>query len=448
MPRSGPALARSGVEKGVSGVVTSAPAPRDKNPGYTWTSLLSNDDPAMLSRRHFALHLGAAVCTMALPSFSRAQSTPGERLAILVYGKPLFAAAAAPGATPAHLVGVELNSTAVEYRASSVRNLHGLVAPHGAPDVLWGVGQNSPELLEVYERRDLSTREVQQHAGWRFRGHAIAWGEGALVAAERNGTLGEHGFLLHLSAQGKLLNAYPSGSIGPHDIVDCGDYFAVAHYGDVPSNGPERFAPGALTFQVRRAGVSFLDKKTLQLHRFVQLEDNGAVTHLGVSGKNRVLAMGINDQLRMSPQQQAAFEQANDLRLLEQERREHRIELAYPTCEVDADAGVVRKLAFAPNKMRRGQSFASHPASGLAIATFAGSNTLLLHRRGEPEQMLATPDFGIENPRGCAISPSGDRLVVAGHDKGVSVLDARAGKLLTHIDTPLGAHSHAFWLSA
>lgn len=400
---------------------------------------------APLSRRQFGLRLGSAAGALALPAWARSHALPEERLAVLVYGKPQFETST-PAA--AHLVSVGLQSKAVRVQGSAVRNLHGLVQPAGAADVLWGIGQNAPELVEVFDRKTLTPQDVRRYEGWRFRGHAIPWGEGALVAAERLGAAGENGFLLHLTSGGKLLQAFPSGSIGPHEIVDCGDHFAVAHYGDVPANSAEAMRPGALTFQVRRAGVSFLDKKTMALHRFVPLEDNGAITHLGVSGTNRVLAMGINDRQRVSPQEQEAFEKAYDVVLLQVERRDQRIELPYPTQEVDAEAGVVRQLEFPASKMRRGQSFASSAAAGLTVATFAGSNTLLVHRAGRAAKMLDTREFGIENPRGCALSPTGDRIAVAGHDRGIAVLDALTERSLLRVDLALGAHSHAFWLTS
>lgn len=83
--------------------------------------------------------------------------------------------------------------------------------------------------------------------------HGIDYGEGALITAEMSGKEMEGGFLMLMDGDGKELERFPTGGNRPHEIVDCGDRYAIAHYGNVQ---PEPGDPLVWAMNVQTPGVS------------------------------------------------------------------------------------------------------------------------------------------------------------------------------------------------
>jgi len=296
--------------------------------------------------------------------------------------------------------------------------------------------------------------EVRTYPGFTFRGHGIAWRGGVLVAAERTADPMAGGLLLEINASGELIGQHPTGGLRPHEIVICGDFFAVAHYGHRPAAAGAGVPgqPGAgmptMLFDTVSPGVSFLKRDTLEVVAFHRMPGAAATTHLGVAPDGQVLAMGINT-VRV-PVEAALYElsERDGATLLPSEWYERGYEVYAPMYRVDSRKGVVETISEGAGRMRRGQSFASDAATGVVVATYAASQTLFLRRPGQADRWLSTLEFGVPNPRGCALIPGANLVAVSGNEDNVAIVDTTTGKLVRLVGVPLGGHSHMFWVGA
>lgn len=399
---------------------------------------------------------GAAVAAPSAPPGPVAASLPAGKLCVLVYGK---SRTRLPDGNLSSIVVVDLPTSEVRRISSPVANLHGLYAAGPQQSQLWGIGHGTPEKLDVFDR-GLNRLETRTYPGVRFRGHGIAWKAGLLVAAESKSDPAAGGFLMHLDEDGKLLQQYPTGGLRPHEVVACGEHLAIAHYGylesssGMPAFGAAAGFPGqvgqppgsGLLFETVAPGVSFLRRDTLELVAFHKMPGRAAISHLGVTADQQVMAMGLNTQWVRTETELYALAEEDGATLLPSEWYERGYEIYSPLFRVDAVKGIVQTLSESAARMRRGQSFSSDPSTGLVVATFAGSQTLYVQQPGRPDRFLSTLDFGLPNPRGCAVIPGTNLVAVSGHDDNLALIDVAAERLERLVGLPMGGHSHQFWI--
>lgn len=404
----------------------------------------------MTARRRFLQAASLASAALAVPAARAAEKSglPSGKLCILVYGK---SRTKLPAGQASSIVVVDLPSFEVRRIASPVTNLHGLFVAGPNASQFWGIGHESAERMDVFDRQ-FNRLETRSYPDIRFRGHGMAWKGGLLVSAERMTDPLAGGLLLHLDAQGKVVEQYPSGGLRPHDIAVCGDFFAVAHYGNRPLNGPGATAPmnGApppMLFDLVVPGVAFLRRDTLEVAAFHELPGNVAISHLGATANGHAMAMGLNTQ--RVPGEQALYELAerDGATLLPSELYERGYEVHAPMYRIDPRQGVVQTLREPASRMRRGQSFSYDARTGLVVATYAASQTLYVQRPGQPDRFLSTLEFGVPNPRGCAVLPGTTLVAVSGNDDNVALIDVTAGRLEKLVGVPTGGHSHMFWMA-
>ncbi|WP_315138482.1 hypothetical protein [Achromobacter marplatensis] len=414
--------------------------------------------PADFSRRRAMGKMLGASLVAGLPAFSRANTAqiaphvadglPHGRICVLSYSTaplPLLAVGGASGAIA--VLGV--NGEATVYVPSDSPNLHDLVVPASNPEgTILAIGHESRELIEIFSN-DFTSRESRRYAGVTFRGHGLAYGAGALIAAESTTAPLEGGWLLYVDATGKEITRVASGGIRPHDVVDCGDWIAVAHYGDRPRVTNADLASSAcnLLFDVAAPSVAFLNKRTLAVESNWALPSDGVATHLCPDGEGAVLVMQMQAQ-RLSCFQgdevSPALAQVRDsASLLPVEIESGLFELPLPVHRVDCLKGGVTKFDTSETMQRRGQSFARSDSLGLSVATFAASQTLWMKWDGwaRPE-IRSSLRFGVPDPRGCAFLGGGALLAVSGNDNNVAIIEPKSARLLTIIPAVLGRHSH------
>jgi hypothetical protein len=350
------------------------------------------------------------------------------------------------------MVVLDISSGDIKNVSSPVQNLHGLLKAGPSSSQLWGIGHESPELMDVFDRQ-LNRLETRSYRGLMFRGHGISWNGGVLVAAEALQDPMAGGLLVELDASGNVLQQHPSGGLRPHEIVQCGDYLAVAHYGHKPTAGPTQGAQvgygsggPSLLFDTVSPGVSILRRDTLEVVAFHRTPGNVATTHLGVTAQGQVLCMGINTQRASSESVLYALAERDEATLLMSELYERGYEVCAPMHCIDPKAGIIATVEQPATRMRRGQSFAHDTKHGLLAATFAASQTLYLQLSGQGDQWLNTLELGVPNPRGCAVLPGGRFVAVSGNEDNIAIVDVLTGKLQRLFATPLGGHSHMFWV--
>ncbi|MNR71897.1 hypothetical protein D3C71_25760 [compost metagenome] len=391
----------------------------------------------------------AAVQAKPAPTTGATPKLPPGRLCVLAYGRSRVPLAAE---NRTQIVSVDLQSGAAARIPSPVSNLHSLLqaGPNGGQ--WWGVGHESPELIDVFDGR-LQRLTTMRFPGIIFRGHGIAWKGGVLVAAERQGDPMAGGLLLHLDPQGQVVGQHPTGGMRPHEVVECGDYLAVAHYGNRPKGPPpapprpgDPATPCPFMLDTVSPGVSFLRRDSLEVVAFYRLPGDGATSHLGVTPDGQVLAMSFNALLVPSLPEMYAQAGRDGATLLSMEVIDGAYEIRAPMYRVDPLKGLVETLEAPAASMRRGQSFAHDLASGTVAATYAASQTVYLQRGREPGRWLSTLNWGVANPRGCALLAQGELLAVSGHDDNIAIVDITSGELVRLIGVPLGGHSHMYWL--
>ncbi|CAB3924731.1 hypothetical protein LMG2828_05905 [Achromobacter piechaudii] len=414
--------------------------------------------PAFVGRRRAMGKMLGASLVAGLPALSRANAAqiaprvadglPDGRICVLSYSTAPLPLAAVGGASGAIAV-LGVNGEAPVYIPSDSPNLHDLVVPASNPEGnILAIGHEARELIEFFSN-DFTRRESRRYAGVTFRGHGLAYGAGALIAAESSTSPIEGGWLLYLDATGKEITRVATGGIRPHDVVDCGDWIAVAHYGNRPQGANAGSASSAcnLLFDVAAPSVAFLNKRTLAVESNWALPTDGVATHLCPDGEGAVLVMQMQAQ-RLScflgdevmPEQAQA---RNSAALLPVELESGLFELPLPVHRVDRLKGVVSKFDTSATTQRRGQSFARSDSLGLSVATFAASQTLWMKWDGwDRPEILSALRFGVPDPRGCAFLGGGALLAVSGNDNNVAIIEPKSARLLTIVPAVLGRHSH------
>ncbi|WP_343498445.1 hypothetical protein [Achromobacter denitrificans] len=414
--------------------------------------------PAFVGRRRAMGKMLGASLVAGLPALSRANAAqiaprvadglPDGRICVLSYSTAPLPLAAVGGASGAIAV-LGVNGEAPVYIPSDSPNLHDLVVPASNPEGnILAIGHEARELIEFFSN-DFTRRESRRYAGVTFRGHGLAYGAGALIAAESSTSPIEGGWLLYLDATGKEITRVATGGIRPHDVVDCGDWIAVAHYGNRPQGANAGSASSAcnLLFDVATPSVAFLNKRTLAVESNWALPTDGVATHLCPDGEGAVLVMQMQAQ-RLScflgdevmPEQAQA---RNSAALLPVELESGLFELPLPVHRVDRLKGVVSKFDTSATTQRRGQSFARSDSLGLSVATFAASQTLWMKWDGwDRPEILSALRFGVPDPRGCAFLGGGALLAVSGNDNNVAIIEPKSARLLTIVPAVLGRHSH------
>jgi hypothetical protein len=377
---------------------------------------------------------------------------PKGRLMVLAYMHARHWREYTGSTVASSLLSVAYPGRALAVTASSSTNLHDIAAPLNNPDgVLFGVGHDVREVLEIFNP-DLSLRTTLRFDGIRFKGHAFPYGKGILIAAESSAAPDKNGFLLYLDSKGTVLSKHTTGGLGPHEIVECGEYLAVAHYGSAPRKGS--YTVGHM-YDLVSPGVSFLKKDNLQFVAFHELPDEGgAITHLAHQGNGQVVAMGMNalkpvvdGPISIAVMREAIKYQV-DL-LAEETGPNAFFHQPIPLHYVDVEKGITGKTDAIPRLMRRGQSFAQDWSLGLTVATFAASQTLLVQdARTKKIRFLNTLDYGVADPRGCAMIPGTACVAVSGNANNIAIINLINDSLVDLIGVPLEQHSHMRWLSA
>lgn len=120
-----------------------------------------------------------------------------------------------------------------------------------------------------------------------------------------------------------------------------------------------------------------------------------------------------------------------------------------PLHYVGVEKGITGKTDAIPQLMRRGQSFAQDWSLGLTVATFAASQTLLVQdARTKKIRFLNTLNYGVADPRGCAMIPGTACVAVSGNANNIAIINLINDSLVDLIGVPLEQHSHMRWLSA
>lgn len=406
-----------------------------------------------MRRRHVLAGAMGAIGALDFRSPRAAATVSGSaaqargRLCVLSHSSFRFPLAASAATFPSVIVVVDLVGGGVQLVPSSVVNLHDLVVTQ-VKSRIYALGHESPEKVELFNW-DFTERKELVFPGVTFRGHGIPYGEGVLLAAEASADPSHGGFLLYLDDAGAELGRFASGGERPHEIVDVGSHFAVAHYGDVRRDVSAKPSFPRPHFQVENAGVSFITKQSMSVSEFVPLDNRGAATHLAPAAEGTVFAMQMQDtQYRsiaqapvgVGPQRAAA--ERDGVVLLPIEEQWGNYEEPLPLTRL-SHSGVQETYAGPSSGMRRAQSFA-RGRDGTVVATHAASHSLWIHQDGH-QRFVNTLAFGVSDPRGCAFIGDTSLVAVSGNEYNIAIWDARHDKLVNLIGTPLGRHSHARW---
>jgi hypothetical protein len=345
------------------------------------------------------------------------------------------------------LVVVDAGTGLARHIPSAVVNLHGLVEPVVANPKRQklGIGHQSRELLEVYTSEYEVVRAVR-FPDISFRGHGLPHASGALISAELISDPMKGGLLLYVDADGNEVSRHATGGLRPHEIVDCGEFYAVAHYGDrVPdrTKAAEPEPAGRLMFDLLEPSVTFLSKSDLAVVAKHVLPLEGAVTHLSPQADGTVLAMGMNAWSSVGHGYLHEHAARDHTTLLPLELATGMYERYVPLYRVSPERGLVETIQALPHQMRRGQSFATTGA--VSVATHAASQTLFVRAPGVPDRWLNTLSMGVADPRGAARVGDSGLVAISGNSDNIAVVDLQTGRIAQLIGVPLGAHSHLYW---
>lgn len=342
----------------------------------------------------------------------------------------------------------------VIFEPTEIKNLHGLIeSEYNNPNkIKIGIGHQSRELIQVYDNK-FNNLSLKKFPNLNFRGHGIPYKEGILITAEQFPFKEEtkNGILLYIDSEGNEIGRTTTGGSRPHEIIDCGDYFAIAHYGDRPSyqsnpitvDNCELYSIG----DILDPGISFLNKKDLSLHSFCSLPLNGKITHLAVNEHNEVLAMGMNAYFSNEDNSLSSCAYKNNISLLNLELEQKIYEAYIPIYQVSADRGLIDSINFPIQKLRRGQSFSFDKELNIIIGTYAASQTLFVRIPDQEDKIINTLKFGISDPRGCVLIPKTGLAAISGNSDNIAIIDIKNEKLIKIIGTPLGQHSHLYWFN-
>ena len=390
------------------------------------------------------------------------------------------------------LIKINPTTDKVEYMPSVVRNLHGLAeATSNNPNrVKIGIGfDGNSDILDFYDS-NFNFIKNRTYPEYSFRGHGVIHEGDILVTAEAQNDFKSDGFLLLMDSEGNIKKKVSSGGRRPHEIVDCGKYYAIAHYGDSPlfmrnnmtpspqtnTNGKidpkttmliggtpipleemgksDRTINQGLTtvdncqlapiFDITTPGVSFINKADLSVHSFFQLPNIGRTTHLAVTENGDVIAMGIN-AFRGAPHQLRECSLVNKVNLLNIELSSNIWEAYVPMYQLNADKGIVDTISAPMQEMRRGQSFTYDPLLNIVVGTFSASQEIFIRKPGSKDSFLSTLKYGVTDPRGCTMIPGTGWVAVSSNSDNVAIIDVVNEKLVKLIGVTLGQHSHCFW---
>ncbi|MDF8364714.1 hypothetical protein [Achromobacter anxifer] len=406
------------------------------------------------TRRQFlAVVAAAGAATLASSPAGAAQTaapavhdTPGV-FCVPVYGRSRFPAAPGEPLPRSCLVVVDARTGLARHIPSAVVNLHGLVEPTAANPKRQklGIGHQSREILEVYSSEYGVVRAVQ-FPDISFRGHGLPHAGGALISAELISDPMKGGLLLYVDADGKEISRHATGGLRPHEIVDCGELYAVAHYGDrVPdrTKAAEPEPAGRLMFDLFEPSVTFLNKSDLAVVARHILPLEGAITHLSPQSDGTVLAMGMNAWAGVGHGFLHEYAARDHTTLLPLELASGIYERYVPIYRVSPEGGLMETIQALPHQMRRGQSFAT--AGSVAVGTYAASQTLFVRAPGVPDRWLNTLSMGVADPRGAAAVGDSGLVAISGNSDNIAVVDLKTGRINQLIGVPLGAHSHLYW---
>lgn len=385
-------------------------------------------------------------------SITQPKDLPKGRFAVMGYEHRHLRQEYTGHPTRSALIGVDYPSKSVSVTSSESSNLHDLVAPLNNPEnVYFGIGHDVKNVLEIFNQ-DLSLRTKLFIDGWRLKGHGLPYGKGILVSAESVDRPKSGGFLLHMNASGTVLSRHPTGGLSPHEIIDCGDYLAVAHYGNAPRTEPHK---GGLFYDLIEPGVSFLKKDSLALVKFQYLDQSqGAITHIAKQGNGQVIAMALQFTKPVfdGPTDRAVMQQAiaDGVNLIAEETGPDAVyQMPLPLYYVDVDKGVTGMAQAPAPFMRRGQSFCQDPELGLTVGTFAASQTVLVQDANTKTiRYLNSLDYGVADPRGCAMIPNTGCVAISGNSNNIAIINLYENKLVDLIGVTLEKHSHLRWLAA
>lgn len=406
------------------------------------------------TRRHFLAAITAAgAASLTSSPAAAAQAATAETpessgvFCVPVYGQSRFPAAPGEPLPRSCLVVVDARTGQARHVPSAVVNLHGLVEPTAANPKrqMLGIGHQSRELLEVYSA-DYDVVRAVQFPDVSFRGHGLPHAGGALISAELISDPMKGGLLLYVDADGKEISRHPTGGLRPHEIVDCGEFYAVAHYGDRAPDRSKIVEPepaGRLMFDLIEPSVTFLSKIDLAVVARTLLPLQGAITHLSPQPDGTVLAMGMNAWTAVAHGQLHEHAARDHTTLLPLELASGMYERYVPVYRVSPADGLVETIQALPHQMRRGQSFATSGA--VTVGTYAASQTLFVRAPGASDRWLNTLSMGVADPRGAAAVGNSGLVAISGNSDNIAVVDLNTGKIAQLIGLPLGAHSHLYW---
>ena len=412
-----------------------------------------------LTRRGFLQFGAAALGSSALPHAQAApapsseaarDSLPSGRLLIAGFTNKRLRRGRSDYAQPGTVVEISLPSLSVRAVGSNSTNLHdlALAGPKGAGQLV-AIGQDVPEIVEFFAP-DLSEKRVLRIPDVRFKGHVLPHADGVLLAAESIERPRDPGFLVLLDGDGKEIDRFATGALGPHEPIVCGAQIVVSHYGTAPRQGP--FLEGEL-YESIAPGISVLDGKTLSLKAFHPLPRQGAVSHVASLNDRTVVAMQMNairagagatlsDMTLSMADRDGAVLLPSELGPL------GGYQVPLPLYVVDLETGLSHTIERPANEMRRGQSFCRDSATGYVLGTFPHSQTVGVFAPDEEPVFRSSLDVGVADPRGCASLGDTGLIAISGNADYVAIVEARSGALVALIPTPLEQHSHMRWVAA
>lgn len=303
--------------------------------------------------------------------------------------------------------------------------------------------QNWPEAVVVNENHDVIA-EIRAPAGFLYSGHALVLPSGDLVAlplcqeVRLDGRALGAVELVSLSSL-KRVGLIENWGFNPHELQYCPvrDEIVVADYGTLTKVGRPLFA------QFGRPAIFTCDPQTLAVRRVHEQDELvGAPTHLRLDGAGSAAYFILQQAGYVNVHSKASTYEAElsaseaemqrilglpprDYVLAPGDYRSPELSAPRPLVRLDLTTGRTTPIMVAPRHHLKPQSVERNDATGFVVASYTGSDVLVLHRSGEAPKVLDGADVGISEIRGLAEIPGSPFIAVSGSDRNLSIVDLR-----------------------
>lgn len=340
------------------------------------------------------------------------------------------------------LVQVDLESGRQRVTRVPMPNAH--IAQPLAPGLIMCMPQNGEYAYVLDEQHHVVTF-FKAPDGFDYSGHALVLPSGDMAALPLcrrvridNSSAGAVE-VISISAL-KRVDMVDSWGFNPHELQYCPqrDEIVVADYGTLTK------ASRPLIGSFGRPAIFTCNPSTLKVHDvFDQTALSGAPTHLRISRCGKYVyfvlqqaafvdvgAGGDHYASRLASaevdMERALGLPPRDYILAPGDYGSPELSAPRPLVRLDLESGVSTSMLTSPRDHRKPQSVEINRATGLIVASYTGSDTLVVQEDGKELRTIDGATVGITEIRGLADIPGTSLMAVAGSERNISLVDVVA----------------------